>query len=197
MRQYLPNAKIIWNPNIGFTNPFPYYPGDDLVDAIGPDAYCQPQGYATSADCWNDYLSGDGGNNLNAYASFSLQHNKPIVIPEWGDTFGDGYYITQMGAWIANNNVVAHTFWDTADGLGSTSYLPSLTTNQQAYVAAFGHRTYAGNFLESHYTCAREHSRAVKTRWLAVEASARCRFQSLNLYLPTIDFYRIDCRIRC
>jgi hypothetical protein len=146
IRKALPNAKIIWNPNIGQSDPFPYYPGDDVVDLIGPDAYCQPKFHNSSSDCWNDFLNGSGGNNLSAYTSFGQQHGKPIAIPEWGDSFGDGYFITQMRTWMDNNNVVAQSFWDTRDGLSATSSLLDLPTNQQAYVAAFGHRRYTGTY---------------------------------------------------
>jgi uncharacterized protein YegP (UPF0339 family) len=146
IRQALPNAKIIWNPNIGQNNPFSYYPGDSVVDLIGPDMYCQPAYYSTSAACWSDYLNGSGGVNLTAFAAFGVQHNKPIVIPEWSDLFGDGYFITQMRTWMDDNNVVAHSYWDSEDTLESSAALPVLTTNQQAYVAAFGHRPYTGTY---------------------------------------------------
>jgi hypothetical protein len=149
IRQELPNAKIIWNPNIGQNNPFPYYPGDDLVDLIGPDVYCNPAYYSTSTACWNDYLSGANGVNLTAFATFGQQHNKPIVIPEWADLFGDGYMIERMRSWMDSNNVVAQSYWDSGDDLGSTAALPALTKNQEAYAAAFGSRPYTGNYWKA------------------------------------------------
>jgi beta-mannanase len=147
VRQALPNAKIIWNANIGQNSPFPYYPGDNLVDIIGIDAYSAAQYYATSADCWNDYLSGLGGINLTAFATFGQQHGKPLSFPEWGDTFGDGYYIQQMRTWMDDNNVVAASYWDTGDDISpGTCSLVSQPTDQQAYVAAFGNRPYTGTY---------------------------------------------------
>ena len=146
IKSELPNARIIWNPCVGQNNPFPYYPGDDVVDLIGPDIYCDPRYSKSSHACWNDYLGGAGGVNLNAFAAFAEQHNKPIVIPEWGDVFGDGYMIAQMRDWMDNHNVVAQSYWDSGDALKNTAALPSLTTNQKAYVAAFGHRPFVGSY---------------------------------------------------
>lgn len=146
IRNSLPAAKIIWNPNIGQNDPYPYYPGDDLVDLIGFDAYTQPafSGNLTSAQMWQEYLNGQGGNNFTALAAFSASHNKPMCFPEWGDGFGDGYYITQFGAWMDQHNVVAHSYWDSADGLTNTTALTQLPANQTAFVNAFGHRPYIG-----------------------------------------------------
>lgn len=148
IRAALPNAKIVWNPNIGQNDPYPYYPGDDLVDIIGLDAYTQPafSGGLTSAQMWQEYLTGQGGNNFTTLAAFGVSHNKPMCFPEWGDGFGDGVYITQFGAWMDQHNVVAHSYWDSADGLTNTTALTQLPQNQQAFVKAFGHRPYTGTY---------------------------------------------------
>jgi hypothetical protein len=150
IRTALPNAKIIWNPNIGQNNPYPYYPGDDLVDLIGIDIYTQPafSGTSTSAQVWQDYLSGQNGSNLTAMAAFGVAHSKPLCFPEWGDGFGDGFFITQFGAWMDQNNVVAHSYWDSADGLTNTTALTQLPQNQAAFVKAFG-RPYTGTYWPS------------------------------------------------
>jgi hypothetical protein len=148
VRRLLPNAKIIWNPNIGQNDPFPYYPGDDLVDLIGPDLYCSPIHSRSAKACWNDYLHGAGGVNLNAFAAFADRHLKPIVIPEWADMFGDGYMITKMRDWMDNHNVVAQSYWDSGDALSRTAYLPTLPENQKAYSAAFGNRPYTGLYWQ-------------------------------------------------
>jgi hypothetical protein len=145
----LPDARIIWNPNVGQSNPFPYYPGDDVVDLLGPDIYCDPRYSRSSHACWDNYSSGAGGVNLNAFAAFAKQHNKPIVIPEWGDMFGDGYMISQMRNWMDQNNVVAASYWDSGDALKYTAALPPSTTNQAAFAAAFGHRPYVGTYWPS------------------------------------------------
>jgi hypothetical protein len=146
VRQALPNAKIIWNPNIGQNNPFPYYPGDDIVDLIGPDVYCNPAYNRSPAACWSDFLDGANGVNLNAFASFAKAHQKALAIPEWADLFGDGVFIRLMQEWMDQHDVVLQAYWDSGDELGSTASLPALPPDQKAYVKAFGHRPYAGTF---------------------------------------------------
>ena len=146
VREALPGVKIIWNPAVGQQNPFPYYPGDDVVDLIGPDVYCQPDYYSTSAACWDDVLRGASGWNLDAHATFAKAHSKPMVIPEWGDTFGDGIMIRHMREWMDQAGVVAQSYWDSGDAMSHTAALPVLTVNQQAYVAEFGHRPYTGSY---------------------------------------------------
>ena len=146
VRHALPNAKIIWNPGIGQNDPFPYYPGDDVVDLIGPDLYCNPAYYGSPGACWRDFLYGANGANLNAFARFAQRHGKPIAIPEWADLFGDGVFIKLMQAWMDENNVVLQAYWDSGDALATTASLPALPIDQKAFVAAFEHRPYAGTF---------------------------------------------------
>ena len=142
----LPGVKVIWNPALGQNDPFPFYPGDDAVDLIGPDVYCQPKFHRSSADCWADVVSGFGGINLTKFAEFARQHGKPLAIPEWADSFGDGYMIGQMRNWMDNNNVVAQTYWNSGDALARSASLTTLPDNQRAYAAAFGHRPYIGTY---------------------------------------------------
>ena len=149
VREELPDAKIIWNPNIGQNDPFPYYPGDDVVDLIGPDMYCNPKYYGSSSGCWRDFLRGANGVNLNAFAKFGSQHGKPIAIPEWADLFGDGVFIRDVQEWMDHHDVVAQSYWNSGDALDSTASLPALKADQAAYAAAFGHRPYAGTFWSS------------------------------------------------
>jgi hypothetical protein len=149
VREALPNAKIIWNPAIGQHDPFPYYPGDDVVDVIGPDVYCNPAHYGSPAACWRDDLNGANGANLTAFARFAQKHRKALGFPEWADLFGDGVFIKLMQAWMDQHNVVLQAYWDSGDDLGSTASLPALPANQKAYVSAFGHRPYAGTFWNS------------------------------------------------
>jgi Glycosyl hydrolase family 26 len=93
---------FVWNPALGPVDPDNWpaeraWPGDDVVDAIGVDAYdiCfVPDTYpipdqASAADivarqtrCWNHLLTGDHG--LEWYADFAARHDRPLVIPEFG-----------------------------------------------------------------------------------------------------------------
>lgn len=111
-----------WNPTeqIGSTPVLAdYYPGDAYVDYIGLDIYANtpdstetPQQQWTRIDSTDDYA-------LPWLASFSSQHGKPIVLPEWGiwndgasDGTGDNaYFIQQMAAWIQSHNVAEANYW--------------------------------------------------------------------------------------
>ena len=142
----LPGVKVIWNPNMGNADPYPYYPGDAAVDIVGLDAYCQPQYSSSGQACWDDYLTGQGGNNLTQLTTFGKQHGKPLAFPEWGDSFNDGVYINQLCRWANQNNVVYMGYWDSADSLGSTARLSSQPTDQQAYLQNCANLRYTGAF---------------------------------------------------
>jgi len=122
------------------------YPGDSYVDIIGRDHYNQTwaTNVVTPADRWNNLLTESYG--LNWVQTFATQHKKPISIPEWGtgtrpDGHGGGddpYFIQQMSAWIKNNNVAYHSYWDYA----ATDYNAKISDGSQpkaaaAYVTAF------------------------------------------------------------
>jgi hypothetical protein len=130
-----------WNPNNG-RNPVDavdYYPGDDVVDYVGIDAYDVggPYPYPDRCDdscrldvqtrAWNDAIYG-GSRGLGFWITFARQHGKPIALPEWGvwsrpDGIGGGenpYYIEQMHRVIVDpaNNVAYQAYFefDGADG---------------------------------------------------------------------------------
>lgn len=131
-----------WNVNNG-TNAYDaqeYYPGDDVVDYVGVDAYDMawiPDTYPYPADCdpscrqarqdraWRDGIYG-GARGLGFWAQFAAQHRKPLSLPEWGlwerpDGHGGGEnpsFIRRMHAFIAANNVAYHAYFEynAADG---------------------------------------------------------------------------------
>ncbi|MGH3208361.1 MAG: glycosyl hydrolase, partial [Trebonia sp.] len=143
------NFKFIWNPldssNVSCpgANLENFYPGDNYVDMVAPDAY-DAIGEATSSDAarWSDLLNGvnaggytavtpaaiDGqgfqGYGLNWLAAFGKAHNKEIGLPEWGldssDTNGGGgddpYFVTQMANWIKANATGPAIFWNYGGG---------------------------------------------------------------------------------
>jgi beta-mannanase len=89
------------------------YPGDDVVDIIGMDAYdfdvVTPG--ASPQQRWQELQTTNYG--LNWLAAFAAKHNKPISIPEWGLPQGDNpYYVTQFSTWMHTHNVVYACFWD-------------------------------------------------------------------------------------
>ena len=79
-----PGFRLVWNPNFSSNTgagPFDVrtvWPGDEYVDAAGPDYYD-----------WNLDPDGTGHNGapvgINAWVEFVVgEHGKPFVMPEWG-----------------------------------------------------------------------------------------------------------------
>jgi hypothetical protein len=139
------HMKLAWDYPMSSqgANSLAYYPGDDVVDIVSADIYFNPQyDGPTSQGSWMSRTT--GLQNLNDMAAFATAHGKPMAFWEWSDDYGDGYCITQFGAWINSHDVVAHSYWDSTDSGGSKIQISS--ANQQAYVAAFGNTSYTGNF---------------------------------------------------
>jgi len=96
------------------------YPGDDVVDIIGQDLYNQTwtPGVTTPEQRWNELLNQPYG--LRWHREFARARRKPMSFPEWGTmTRNDGrgggddaYFIERMAAWIADNDVAYHAYWD-------------------------------------------------------------------------------------
>ena len=113
-----------WNPNNG-KNPVDavdYYPGDDVVDIIGVDAYdvagnvypyrrncddaCRTR---TQTRAGEQHIFG-GDRGLRFWRDFARERGKPLSLPEWGlwsrpDGTGGGenaYYIRRMHEFIAD-----------------------------------------------------------------------------------------------
>jgi len=130
-----------WNPNNG-DNPYDaveYWPGDDIVDYVGVDAYdvgYQRNTYPYPDDCddacrlerqtnaWNKGIYG-GSRGLHFWSRFAAHHGKPMSLPEWGlwvrdDGHGGGwntYYLEQMAAFVKDPaNGVAYQAYFEFDG---------------------------------------------------------------------------------
>jgi hypothetical protein len=127
-----------WNPNNG-NNKYDaaiYYPGDDVVDYVGVDAY--DVGYARDTypypspcdsacrlkrqqNAWDKSIYG-GPRGLAFWSRFAAHHGKPMSLPEWGlwireDGHGGGensYYLTKMHEFITNpaNGVAYHSYFE-------------------------------------------------------------------------------------
>jgi hypothetical protein len=127
-----------WNPNNGKGkhDAVEYYPGNDVVDFIGVDAYdvaYTHKTYPYPDDCdqscrlerqknaWRQSIYGDH-RGLRFWSKFAAQHGKPMSLPEWGlwkreDGHGGGenaYYLQQMAAFIADpkNAVAYHSYFE-------------------------------------------------------------------------------------
>jgi hypothetical protein len=83
------------------------YPGDDVVDIIGMDAYDQPPG-----ESFEDYVGQPDG--LQAQVDFAAERGKPVSYPEWGlFKYGDNArYIRDMHDWMAAHDTVYSTLTD-------------------------------------------------------------------------------------
>ncbi|MGZ4386734.1 MAG: NPCBM/NEW2 domain-containing protein [Gaiellaceae bacterium] len=128
MKSVAPSLRFDWNPIWGWqqVDPALAYPGDAYVDTIGIDVYDQSwiPSYTDPVARWNDALTAQWG--LQWHRDFAAAHGKPMSFPEWGlairsDGHGGGdapYFIQQMAAWIAQNNVAYHIYFevDVSDG---------------------------------------------------------------------------------
>jgi len=119
-----------------------YYPGDDVVDYVGVDAYDvagRAGTYPYPSDCdddcrlerqqaaWSGQIYG-GERGLNFWSQFASQHGKQLSLPEWGlwerlDGTGGGenpYYIQQIFDFVATAGddvaYFAYFEYDGADG---------------------------------------------------------------------------------
>jgi hypothetical protein len=107
---------IDWCPNLG-SNDFPAenaYPGDDVVDVIGMDAYDgNILNISDPVKRWPVFRDQDHG--LTWHAQFAGKHKKPMSYPEWatGEGAGDNpYFIYSMYSWMTSNNVAYASYWD-------------------------------------------------------------------------------------
>jgi hypothetical protein len=133
-----------WNVNngAGAVDATNYYPGDDVVDYVGVDAYdvtskvypypnpCDLGCRAAVQDrAWTVAVFG-GTRSLSFWAGFTRQHHKPLSLPEWGlwnslDRMGgadDPTYIRRMHDFIVDpKNGVAYQAYFEYDG-GDTQH---------------------------------------------------------------------------
>ncbi|MEV8086388.1 glycoside hydrolase family 26 protein [Streptomyces nigra] len=83
------------------------YPGDDVVDIIGMDAYDQPRGLSFDEQVSEPY-------GLQYHVDFARRHGKPISYPEWG-LFRNGdniTYMLRMLAWMDQHKPLYNTITD-------------------------------------------------------------------------------------
>ncbi len=105
-----PGLRIVFNPNEGRGASLPdarmAYPGDDVVDVVGIDAYDWYPAY--DADGWQEHRTKDQG--WDFWADFAREHGKRFAVPEWGVMAGseasggdNPAYITQVLEWMGAN----------------------------------------------------------------------------------------------
>jgi hypothetical protein len=99
------------------------YPGDDVVDFIGLDYYNTPldkndKSSDPPEQRWQSRLSMQHG--LEWQRDFARSHRKLMSLPEWGTGVhkkwggpaDDPYFIEAMAAWINENSIAYHNYWD-------------------------------------------------------------------------------------
>jgi hypothetical protein len=123
------------------------YPGDEFVDIIGLDFYNNlgEKRPVSPQERWEIRKKAPHG--LEWHRRFAAAHGKPMSYPEWGTGTGrnahggddDPYFIEQMAAWIAANDVAYHNYWE----FKASIYDAKLSDGRRpgaaaAYVKAFG-----------------------------------------------------------
>jgi hypothetical protein len=139
----------------------PYWPGDDIVDMAGEDMYFLSQWFPTSQQAWiyscgNSVPPCTSTSTLGYIAEFAQKHAKPMLIPQWCDTFTDGYIIPRFAAWMVASNVVANSYWNSNDDVDTGCLLArdgrgnSTPKRLQSYINAFGNTSYTGTYWPSY-----------------------------------------------
>src|SRR4051794_35913861 len=93
-----------------------FYPGDDVVDIVGIDAY--DSGVNPGLDRWSTIWSRTGG--VRDVLTFATAHGKPLSIPEWGvgtpdqSLAGgdDPAYVDGIAGVVRDNRVAYQAYFD-------------------------------------------------------------------------------------
>jgi hypothetical protein len=95
VRKEFPQARLTWSPNGGNHTDVSIdelYPGNDVVDVIGPDIYdgfpdvTSPALWKQSSSMWS---TADSPRGLAAWQQYAARKGKPLALPEWGLPYGD------------------------------------------------------------------------------------------------------------
>lgn len=111
------NFTFDWCINAAY-RPIPlasFYPGDDVVDIVGIDAY--DSGVAAGLPRWSTIYNRTDG--IGDVVAFARAHGKPLSIPEWGvapltspGTGGDdGAYVDGIASVVRNNPVAYQSYF--------------------------------------------------------------------------------------
>lgn len=120
-RHFPARIKYIFNPNWDSGLGAGYVP--ESADVIGPDAYNNPQWCQgkSSAQCAGDKFDPNHPGSIAYWTKIAQQLGKTMALPEWGDDYGDGVYISAVADWAfdktlvtpgKSNNVVYLGYWD-------------------------------------------------------------------------------------
>ena len=126
----VPGAHFLFDWSINeYYRPIPFdqwYPGNDVVDIIGIDAYDSGiyQSGLSPAQRWQDLVSEPDG--LNAVAAFARANGKPMSFAEWGVTptgagggaGDDPTYVRGIASFIHNHDFTYNSYFDQPGGTG-------------------------------------------------------------------------------
>ena len=152
----VPGAHFLfdWTVN-AYWRPIPldqWYPGDDVVDIIGIDAY--DSGISNTALTpqarWTALTT--RANALNAVGAYAQAHGKPMSLPEWGlcavGSMGgagdDPTYVQGLADFIASHNVIYDAYFFKPDGSGTLlTEMPRSLAAYAQYLAPLGSPQFA------------------------------------------------------
>lgn len=153
--------RFDWCVNAGYRDiPFAdYYPGNDVVDIIGVDAYDAGL-RGNTPNRWNTLYNEPGG--LADVLAFAKAHNKPLSIPEWGvapkhvafSGGDDPAYVNGIANVVANNEVAYQSYFY---HLAFATALSTFTKSLSAYRRDFGRALVLGKNHRVHK--AKQHSK--------------------------------------
>jgi hypothetical protein len=137
------NIRIDWTfnppgpPNITDADPYTMYPGDDVVDFIGIEAFDHFPASATRAE-WTAHCNAPAG--LCSVIDFARKHGKKLGIAEWGvascggSEGGDSaFYVERvLATFAANLDVMGYEAYFEDDGTEVCSAISSGSTNPNA-----------------------------------------------------------------
>ncbi|STD15396.1 Beta-mannanase [Dermatophilus congolensis] len=145
-----PDLRIVWNPNEGRGNSLPdattAWPGDDVVDIVGIDAYDWSPPYDQKG--WKEHRTRPQG--WDYWGTFARTHGKKFALPEWGvirgseESGGDNpQYIHYAYGWMyANRDIMAFdTYFEEPDDYCKCA-LSINPEAQRAYMAWMPQLTY-------------------------------------------------------
>jgi hypothetical protein len=161
VRTAFPQAVIEWNVNIGTGWPgqpgngsgYDLYPGDDLVDVVGIDAYEYSMDWAS--------MQSASGVNLTNLVAFATSHNKLIAYSETATSNCDASFVTDIAtfldglgtraaywAWYDGDNTTTSTIIYTTSG--QPGACPANTLRSALNASSFGQKPFGGIWFPRH-----------------------------------------------
>ena len=113
------------------------YPGDDVVDVIGMDAYWDVSTGQTADPSTAFARLRDATYGLRWHQAFAKRHGKPTAYHEWGQSQDGAAFIDLMAAWFESHRPLYQGYWDepASHSQISNGQYPRAAA---AYRAAFG-----------------------------------------------------------